>query len=84
MEVKKRSSMVKTMDYELWTTEIGLHTVTQVNTEVKKRRVPQYELRTMDFELWTLTKNDKFPLPVSSLFIMKKSNFICIKYIKKG
>ena len=45
--------MVRTTDYELWTTEIGLHTVTQGNTEVKKRRAPQYELRTMDFELWT-------------------------------
>ena len=43
--------MVRTTDYELWTTEIGLHTVTQVNTEVKKRRVPQYELRTRDYKL---------------------------------
>ena len=58
--------MERTTDYELWTTEIGLHTVTQVNTEVKKRRVPQYELRTMDFELWTLTKNDKFPPKIQS------------------
>jgi len=53
MEVKKRSSMVKTMDYELWTTEIGLHTVTQGNTEVKKKesstvRTTNHGLRTMD------------------------------------
>ena len=51
MEVKKRSSMVKTMDYELWTTEIGLQTVTQGDMEVKKREFysTNYGLR-----IWTM------------------------------